>query len=154
MFKEFKEFAMRGNVVDMAVGIVIGAAFATIVKSLVSDVIMPPIGLLLGGVDFSNLFLIIKEGTTAGPFSTLAEAQSAGAVSINYGLFANTVISFLIVAFAIFMVVKGMNRMKKQEEAAPAEPTTKECSRCFTAIPIKATRCPNCTSELSAQQAL
>jgi large conductance mechanosensitive channel len=151
MFKDFKEFAMRGNVVDMAVGIVIGAAFATIVKSLVSDVIMPPIGLLLGGVDFSNLFFIIKEGSTAGPFSTLAEAQGAGAVSINYGLFINTVISFLIVALAIFMVVKGMNRLKKQEEAAPAEPTTKECPHCFTTIPIKATRCPNCTSELGAQ---
>ena len=151
MFKEFKEFAMRGNVVDMAVGIVIGAAFATIVKSLVSDVIMPPIGLLLGGVDFSNLFLVIKEGATPGPFSTLAEAQSAGAVSINYGLFANTVISFLIVAFAIFMVVKGMNKLKKQEETVPAEPTTKECLHCFTAIPVKATRCPNCTSELTAQ---
>ena len=151
MLKEFKEFAMRGNVVDMAVGIVIGAAFGTIVKSLVADVLMPPIGLLLGGVDFSNLFLIVKEGASAGPFSSLAEAQTAGAVTINYGMFMNTIISFLIVAFAIFMVIKGMNTLKKQEEAPPAEPTTKDCSFCFTEIPIKATRCPHCTSELSAQ---
>jgi large conductance mechanosensitive channel len=149
MLKEFKEFAMRGNVVDMAVGIVIGAAFATIVKSLVADVIMPPIGLILGGVDFSNLFLVIREGAAAGPFSTLADAQKAGAVTINYGLFANTVISFLIIALAIFMVVKGMNSLKKKEEAPPAEPTAKDCSYCFTSIPIKATRCPHCTSELS-----
>ena len=151
MLKEFKEFAMRGNVVDMAVGIVIGAAFGTIVKSLVADVLMPPIGLLLGGVDFSNLFLIVKEGASAGPFSSLAEAQTAGAVTINYGMFMNTIISFLIVAFAIFMVIKGMNTLQKQEEAPPAEPTTKDCSFCFTEIPIKATRCPHCTSELSAQ---
>lgn len=150
MLKEFKEFAMRGNVVDMAVGIVIGAAFGTIVKSLVADVIMPPIGLLLGNVDFSNLFIIIKEGTVPGPFSTLADAQKAGAVTINYGAFINTIVSFLIVAFALFMVVKGMNRMKREQEAPPAAPTTKECSHCFTAIPIKATRCPNCTSELQA----
>lgn len=151
MLKEFKEFAMRGNVVDMAVGIVIGAAFATIVKSLVADVLMPPIGLLLGGVDFSNLFAVIREGSAAGPFSTLADAQKAGAVTINYGLFVNTVISFLIIGFAIFMVVKGMSSLKKQEEAAPAEPTTKDCSHCYTSIPIKATRCPHCTSELSSQ---
>ncbi len=146
MLKEFKEFAMRGNVVDMAVGIIIGAAFGTIVKSLVADVLMPPIGLLMGGVDFTNLFITVKEGATAGPFATLADAQTAGAVTINYGVFINTIISFLIVAFAIFMVIKGLNNMKKQEEEAPAEPTTKECSHCFTEIPIKATRCPNCTS--------
>ncbi len=149
MLKEFKEFAMKGNVVDMAVGIIIGAAFGTIVKSLVADVLMPPIGLLMGGVDFSNLFLTVKEGASAGPFSTLAEAQAAGAVTINYGLFINTIISFLIVAFAIFMVIKGLNNMKKEE--APADPTTKDCSFCFTTIPIKASRCPHCTSELSAQ---
>jgi large conductance mechanosensitive channel len=151
MMKEFKEFAMRGNVVDMAVGLVIGAAFATIVKSLVADVIMPPIGLLLGGVDFSNLFAVIREGSVAGSFSTLAEAQKAGAVTINYGLFLNTIISFLIIAFAIFMVVKGMNSLKKEEAAAPAEPTEKDCNHCYTSIPIKATRCPHCTSELSIQ---
>ena len=150
MLKEFKEFAMRGNVVDMAVGIVIGAAFGTIVKSLVADVLMPPIGLLMGGVDFSNLFIIVKEGSVAGPFETLANAQAAGAVTINYGVFINTVISFLIVAFAIFMVIKGMNSLKRQEEEAPAEPTEKDCPHCFTSIPIKATRCPHCTSEITA----
>ena len=150
MLKEFKEFAMRGNVVDMAVGIVIGAAFGTIVKSLVADVLMPPIGLLMGGVDFTNLFMVVKEGAVAGPFETLANAKAAGAVTINYGVFINTIISFLIVAFAIFMVIKGMNSMKKQEEEAPAEPTEKDCSHCFTSIPIKATRCPHCTSELTA----
>ena len=149
MFKEFKEFAMRGNVVDMAVGIVIGAAFGTIVKSFVADVLMPPIGLLTGGVDFSNLFLVVKEGATAGPYAALADAQAAGAVTINYGMFINTVISFLIVAFAVFMVIKSMNSMKRKEEAPPAEPTTKNCEFCQTEIPIKATRCPNCTSQLA-----
>jgi len=148
MFKEFKEFAMRGNVVDMAVGIIIGAAFGTIVKSLVSDILMPPLGLLMGNVDFSNLFIVIKGGSIPGPFLTLTEAQKAGAVTINYGLFINTVVSFIIVAFAIFMVVKGMNNLKRREEAPPAAPTTKDCPRCFTAIPVKAVRCPNCTSEL------
>lgn len=151
MFKEFKEFAMRGNVVDMAVGIVIGAAFATIVNSLVADVIMPPVGLLLGGVDFSNLFAVIKQGPAPGPFSTLAEAQGAGAVTINYGLFLNKVISFLIISFAIFIVIKGMNTLKRKEETPAAAPTMKDCAYCFTAIPIKATRCPNCTSELGAK---
>ena len=148
MFKEFKEFAMKGNVVDMAVGIVIGAAFGTIVKSFVSDVLMPPIGLLMGNVDFANLFIILKEGTQAGPFMTIADAQAAGAVTLNYGMFVNTVISFIIVAVAVFMVIKSLNKMQRQEEAPPEEPTTKECSYCFTAIPINATRCPNCTSEL------
>ena len=149
MFKEFKEFAMRGNVVDMAVGIIIGAAFGTIVKSLVDDVIMPPIGLLLGNVDFSNLFLVIKQGSVAGTFATVAEAQKAGAVTINYGVFINTVISFLIVAFAVFLLIKGINSLKRKEEAPPSEPTTKECPRCFSVIPIKATRCGFCTSELT-----
>jgi large conductance mechanosensitive channel len=150
MFKEFKEFAMRGNVVDMAVGIIIGAAFGSIVKSLVADVIMPPIGLLLGNVDFSNLFAVIKQGSSAGAFATVAEAQKAGAVTINYGMFINTVISFLIVAFAVFLLIKGLNAMKRAEEAPPEEPTTKECPHCFSEIPIKATRCGFCTSELSA----
>lgn len=150
MFKEFKAFAMRGNVVDMAVGIIIGAAFGTIVKSLVSDVIMPPIGLLLGGVDFSDLFVVLKQGSVAGPFATVAEAQKVGAVTINYGIFINTVISFLIVAFAVFLLVKGLNTLKRREEAPPAEPTTKECPHCFSVIPIKATRCGFCTSELQA----
>jgi large conductance mechanosensitive channel len=148
MFKEFKEFAMRGNVVDMAVGIVIGAAFGTIVKSFVSDVLMPPIGLLLGGVDFSNLFAVVKQGDPTGPYAALTDAQAAGAVTLNYGLFFNTVISFLIVAFAVFLVIKAINSMKRQEEAPPEEPTTKDCSYCCTEIPIQATRCPNCTSEL------
>ena len=150
MLKEFKEFAMRGNVVDMAVGIVIGAAFGTIIKSLVADIIMPPIGLLLGNVDFSNLFLVIKQGSVAGTFATVAEAQKAGAVTINYGLFINTIISFLIVAFAIFMVIRGLNKLKREEEAPPEVPTTKECPHCFLEIPIKAVRCGFCTSELQA----
>jgi len=148
MFKEFREFAMRGNVVDMAVGIVIGAAFGTIVKSFVSDILMPPIGLLLGNVDFSNLFIVLKGGSNAGPFMTIADAQAAGAVTLNYGLFANTVISFFIIAIAVFMVIKALNKMQRQEEAPAGEPTTKECPYCLTTIAIKATRCPNCTSEL------
>lgn len=148
MFKEFKEFAMRGNVVDMAVGIVIGGAFGTIVKSLVDDVLMPPIGLLLGGVDFSNFFLTLRDGATAGPYLTLADASAAGAVTLNFGLFINAVISFLIVAFALFMVIKSMNRLRREKEAPAAEPTTKECPHCFSTIPIKATRCPQCTSAL------
>ena len=150
MFKEFKEFAMKGNVIDMAVGIIIGAAFGSIVKSLVADVIMPPIGLLLGNVDFSNLFLVIKQGAVAGTFATVAEAQKAGAVTINYGMFINTIISFLIVAFAIFIIIKNLNALKRKEEAPPAEPTTKECPHCFSEISIKATRCGFCTSELQA----
>ena len=149
MLKEFKEFAMRGNVVDMAVGIIIGGAFGTIVKSLVSDVLMPPIGLLLGGVDFSNLFITLKDGTTAGPYLTLAMAQDAGAVTLSYGLFMNSVISFLIVAFAVFLLIKGLNNLKREEAAPEEEPTTKECAYCMSTIAIKATRCPHCTSELS-----
>ena len=148
MFKEFKEFAMRGNVVDMAVGIIIGAAFGTIVKSLVADV--PPIGLLLGNVDFTNLFVVLKGSAAGDTFASLAEAQKAGAVTLNYGLFFNTIISFLIVAFAVFMLIRGLNKMKREEEAPPEEPTTKECPRCLSEIPIKATRCGHCTSELDA----
>jgi len=148
MLKEFKEFAMRGNVVDMAVGIIIGGAFGTIVKSLVSDVLMPPLGLLLGGVDFSNFFMILKDGAKPGPYTALADAQAAGAVTVNYGVFLNTVISFLIVLFAVFLLVKGVNRLRRKQEAAPAAATTKECPFCFSMIAIKATRCPNCTSTL------
>jgi large conductance mechanosensitive channel len=148
MFKEFKEFAMRGNVVDMAVGIIIGAAFGTIVNSLVQDVIMPPIGLLLGNIDFSNLFLVLKDGKVAGPYATVAVAKAAGAVSINIGIFINTVISFVIVAFAVFLLVKTVNKLRRQKEVPPAVPTTKECTYCLSTIPIKATRCPNCTSEV------
>jgi large conductance mechanosensitive channel len=142
MLKEFKEFAMRGNVVDLAVGLIIGAAFGKIVTSFVNDILMPPIGLLLGKVDFANLFLTLS-GPTA---KTLEEAQAAGAVTINYGLFINTIIDFIIVAFAIFLLIRQINRMKSAP--APAAPDTKECPHCFTSIPIKATRCPNCTSEL------
>jgi large conductance mechanosensitive channel len=149
MFKEFKEFAVKGNVVDMAVGIIIGAAFGAIVKSLVSDMLMPPLGLLLGNVDFSNLFVVLKEGATAAPYASLAEAQKAGAVTINYGLFVNSVISFVIVAFAVFLLIRSINRLKREEVAPPAEATTRECPYCCSAIPIKATRCPNCTSDLT-----
>ena len=148
MLKEFKEFAMRGNVVDMAVGIIIGGAFGTIVKSLVSDVLMPPLGLLMGGVDFSNFFVVLKEGAKAAPYAALADAQAAGAVTVNYGVVINSVISFLIVAFAVFLLIKGINKLHRKEVAAPPEPTTKECPFCFSTIAIKAKRCPNCTSEL------
>ena len=146
MFKEFKEFAMKGNVIDMAVGIIIGAAFGTIIKSLVDDVLMPPIGLLLGNVDFANLFLVIKEGKVASPYASLPAAKAAGAVTVNVGIFINTIISFLIVAFSVFLVIKNVNRFKK--EPPPPDPATKDCPLCFTAIPVKATRCPHCTSEL------
>lgn len=149
MLKDFKEFAVRGNVVDMAVGIIIGGAFGTIVKSLVEDVIMPPIGLVLGGVDFSELFLTLKDGATvASPYATLAAAKAAGAVTINVGLFLNAVISFTIVAFAVFLLVKGINRLKREEVAPPAAPNTKDCPYCLSSIPIRATRCPHCTSQL------
>ncbi|QNM97581.1 large conductance mechanosensitive channel protein MscL [Chitinimonas koreensis] len=149
MLKEFKEFAMRGNVVDLAVGVIIGAAFGKIVDSLVKDVIMPPIGLLLGNVDFSNLFAVLKEGAKApGPYETLKAAQEAGAVTVNVGVFFNAVISFVIVAFAVFLLIRTLNKLKSQEPAAPAEPDTKECRFCYRAIPIKATRCPCCTSQL------
>ncbi|OGU54850.1 MAG: mechanosensitive ion channel protein MscL [Ignavibacteria bacterium RBG_13_36_8] len=149
MFKEFKEFAMRGNVVDMAVGIIIGAAFGTIVKSLVTDIIMPPVGLLLGNVDFTNLFIVLKEGTAAGPYVALTDAQTAGAVTINYGVFINSVISFLIVAFAMFVIIRSMNRLKRKEETVPAEPTIKECPYCYSTISVKATRCAHGTAELN-----
>lgn len=149
MMREFKEFAIKGNVVDMAVGIIIGAAFGTIVKSLVADVLMPPIGLLLGNVDFSNLFVVLKQGAeVAGPYATLADATGAGAVTLNYGMFINTVISFVIVAFSVFVVIKNMNRLKKKEEVIEASPTSKECPFCYSVVPIKAVRCPSCTSEL------
>lgn len=150
MLKEFKEFAMRGNVVDMAVGIIIGAAFGTIVKSLVADVLMPPIGLALGNVDFSDLFVVLKAGKVAGPYAALADAKTAGAVTINYGVFMNTIISFVIVAFAVFMVIRSINKMKRQEEAPPAAPTTKECPFCVSTIAITAVRCAHCTAELKA----
>ena len=150
MLKEFKEFAMRGNVVDMAVGIIIGAAFGTIISSLVADIIMPPVGLFLGNADFSNLFLVLKEGKVAGPYASLAAAKAAGAVSMNIGVFINTIINFIILAFAIFLVIRSINRMKRKEEKPPAVPTTKECPYCISTVPIKATRCSHCTSDLKA----
>ncbi len=148
MFKEFKEFAIKGNTVDMAVGIIIGAAFGTIVTSLVNDIIMPPIGMLLGNVDFSSFFLVLKEGKMPSPYASIADAKAAGAVTMNYGLFINTIISFLIVSFAVFLLVKNINRLKRQSEEPSVVPATKECPFCFSVIPIKAVRCGHCTSEL------
>lgn len=145
MLKEFKEFALRGSVLDMAIGIIIGAAFGKIVTSLVSDVMMPPLGLLIGNVDFSNLFLNLSSET----YSTLAEAKAAGASTINYGVFLNTVIDFVIVAFVIFLLIRQINRLKRKPAPIPAVPTTKECKYCLSTIAIKATRCPHCTSELA-----
>jgi len=144
MLKEFKEFAMRGNVLDMAVGIIIGAAFGRIITSLVNDVIMPPIGVVLGRADFSNLFLNLS----GKPYDTLAAAKAAGAATVNYGVFLNTVIDFLIVAFVIFLLVRQINRWNKP--APSAGPTTKECPYCFSSIPVKAVRCPSCTSQLAS----
>lgn len=147
MFKEFKEFAVRGNVVDMAVGIIIGAAFGTIVKSLVDDIIMPPIGLLLGNVDFANLFFVLKDGAAAAaPYASLEAAKKAGAVTLNYGVFINTVVSFVIVAFAVFILIRNINRLRAEEPAAA--PSTKDCPHCCSAIPLAASRCPHCTSQL------
>jgi large conductance mechanosensitive channel len=155
MLKDFKAFIMRGNVVDMAVGIIIGAAFGAIVTSLVANVIMPPIGLALGKIDFANLLVVLKQGSPAGPYPTLAAAQSAGAVTINYGTFINVVITFIIIALVVFfLIVRPIAKMAERQKAAqppaaPAAPTTKECPFCGTQIPIKATRCPNCTSQLT-----
>ena len=146
MLKEFKEFTMRGNVLDMAIGIVIGVAFGKIVTSFVNDVVMPPIGLLLGKVDFSNLFIDLSGKS----YATLAEAKAAGAATIKYGLFLNTVVDFVVVAFVIFLLIQQINRMKRQPEAAPAAPTTKECPYCLSSIAIKATRCSYCTSDVKA----
>jgi large conductance mechanosensitive channel len=150
MFKEFREFAIRGNVIDMAVGIIIGGAFGTIVKSMVDDVLMPPVGLLLGNVDFSNLFLVLREGTTPGPYASPAAAKAAAAVTLNYGVFLNTVISFVIVAFSAFLLVRTINRLKREQEAAAPPPSSKECPFCCSTIALKATRCPQCTAQLGA----
>lgn len=150
MLKEFKEFAMRGNVLDMAVGIIIGASFGKIITSIVSDVIMPPIGLMMGQVDFSDFFVVLSGETAGKTLKTVADAKAAGLVTINYGLFLNTVIDFLIVAFVIFMLIKQINRLKKPETVPAAAPSTKECAYCCSAIPLKAVRCPNCTSEIKA----
>lgn len=158
MLKEFREFVTRGNVIDLAIGIIIGAAFGTIVNSLVTDVIMPPIGLLLGNVDFTNLFVVLRSGAAAPPpYHTLAEAQAAGAVTINYGVFINTIITFLIIAFAVFMIVRWVNRIRREAEArmraavaaaAPATPSTKGCPFCKSEVHLEAMRCPHCTSML------
>lgn len=144
MLKEFREFAMRGNVLDMAIGIIIGTAFGKIITSLVNDILMPPVGVLMGKVDFANLFINISSQH----YQRLAEAKAAGAATINYGLFLNTIIDFIIVAFVIFLLIRQVNRFKKKEE--PAAPATKECPFCFSAVSVKATRCPHCTSELKA----
>ena len=152
MLKEFKEFAVIGNVVDMAVGIIIGGAFGTIVNTMVSQVLMPPLGLLIGGVDFSNLYIVLKEGgKVAAPYAALADARAAGAVTINYGLFLNSVISFLIMAFAVFLLVKAVNTFRREEKQPPQAPKTKECPYCLSNVPIKASRCPACTSEINGK---
>lgn len=150
VWKEFKEFALRGNVIDMAVGIIVGGAFTPIVKSLVDDVLMPPIGLLVGRVDVKNLFVVLKHGVAPGPYATVEAAQKAGAVTLNYGAFANTVITFFIVAWVLFVVVKGINRLHRRQEEEPVAPTDKKCPYCVSSIPALATRCPNCTSQLPA----
>lgn len=148
MLKEFKEFAVKGNVVDMAVGIIIGASFGTIAKSLVDDVIMPPIGLLLGGVRFDDIFTVLRQGETAGPYLTLEEARAAGAVTMNWGIFINTVLTFVIVAFAVFLLVRVINRLRREEQVAPKAPTDRACPFCASTISIKAVRCPMCTSQV------
>lgn len=148
MFKEFKEFALRGNMVDMAVGIIMGGAFGTVVSSLVADVLMPPLGLALGRVDFSNLFVVLREGTkAAAPYASLAEAKAAGAVTFNYGIFINTLIALLIVSFALFLLIRAINRLRRKQEAPAAAPA-RTCPFCFQPLHEKATRCPHCTSGL------
>ena len=153
MLQDFKAFITRGNVIDLAVGIIIGVAFGAMINSFVKDIIMPPIGLALGNVDFANMFVVLKEGATPGPYPSLAAAQAAGAVSINYGVFVNTVVNFLIIAAVVFFfIVRPIVRLQARQKAAAAAPapSTKECPFCCTKIAIKATRCPNCTSELKA----
>ena len=151
MWKEFKEFAVKGNAIDLAVGVIIGAAFGGVIASLVKDIIMPPLGLLTGGLDFSNQFLVLKGAPNGAPFSTAADGAKAGAITWNYGNFVTLLINFLIVALAIFLVVKGINRMKRPAPAAA--PVAKDCPACMMSIPIKATRCPHCTSELGGVRA-
>jgi large conductance mechanosensitive channel len=149
MRQDFKAFITRGNVIDMAVGIIVGVAFGAVINSLVKDVISPPIGLALGNVDFNNLFVILKEGLTPGPYASLADAQAAGAVTINYGVFINAIVNLLIIAAAVFfLIIRPVARMQARKKVEEPAPTTKECPYCFTGIPIKASRCPNCTSEL------
>lgn len=153
LLDEFREFAVRGNVVDMATGIILGGAFGTIVSSLVSDVVMPPIGLLIADVNFNNLFLVLRDGAVAaGPYATLADARAAGAVTLNYGEFANSVITFLIVAWCVFLLVRAINRVRRYRETPPA-PNVKNCPFCLSMIQQAATRCPQCTSQLDAHAA-
>lgn len=149
MIQEFKTFIMRGNVLDLAIGIIIGAAFGRIVNSLVNDIVMPPIGLLFGGVDFTDLYINLSETT----YASLAEAQEAGAATINYGLFINAVFEFIIIALVIFLMIRQFNRLRREKEATLPPPTTKECPYCMTSIPIKAIRCPNCISDLAPETA-
>jgi len=146
MLQEFKEFALRGNVLDLAIAVIIGTAFGAIVNSFVNDILMPPIGLLVGNAEFSDLFINLSGGR----YETLAAAQEAGAVTINYGVFANTIINFIIIAFALFLLVQQVNRLQRKEEEKPEEPTTKECPYCLSTIPLAATRCPHCTAELES----
>jgi large conductance mechanosensitive channel len=148
VLEEYKKFAIRGNVIDMAVGIIIGAAFGTVVQSLVNDVLMPPLGLLTGGVDFKNVFVVLSEGAPAAPYATLEAAQSAGAVTINLGMFVNAVISFVIVSFAVFLLVRYINQLREPDEGPPLPPSVKKCPYCVSDVPVQATRCPHCTSDL------
>jgi len=152
MLEEYKTFAIRGNVIDMAVGIIIGAAFGTVVQSLVKDVLAPPLGLLTGGSDFSNLFVVLSDGTPKAPYATLQAAQSAGAVTLNVGAFINEVVSFLIVTFAVFLLVRYINQVRDPDEGPAPPKTIKKCPYCVSDVPIQATRCPNCTSELPASE--
>lgn len=147
MWKEFKEFAVKGNALDLAVGVIIGAAFGAVVTSLVKDIIMPPLGLVTGGLDFSNMFVVLKQAANGAAFATPAEAAKAGVITLNYGMFITLIINFLIVALAIFLVVKAVNKMKRP--SSTAAPVSKDCPACAMTIPIKATRCPHCTTELS-----
>ena len=147
--REFREFAVKGSVVDMAVGIIIGGAFGTIVRSLVDDIIMPPVGLLFSDVNFSEMYLLLKRGDPVGPYDTIEAARAAGAVTINYGNFINNIVAFLIIAFAVFLLVRTINRLRRQEQEAPAAPSERPCPFCASAISIKATRCPHCTSPLA-----
>lgn len=152
MIKQFREFALRGNVIDMAVGIIVGGAFTALVNQLVAQVLMPPLGLLTGGVDFGNLYLLLKEGVVMGPYASLAEAKAAGAVTLNYGIFLNSVVSFLLMAVAVFFLVRGINAIRRREEKAPlapSAPATKPCPYCLTSVPAAASRCPACTSQLA-----
>jgi len=147
MVNEFKSFVLRGNVADMAVGIIVGGAFGAVVNTLVSEVLMPPLGLLIGGVDFSNFYLVLKQGSVSGPYASLAAARAAGAVTMNYGVFANAIISFLIMAFAVFMLIKSLTAIRSKPEPEAAA-SGKECPYCCSSVPVKATRCPACTSQL------